>query len=37
MNKNWLIRGVCLAFAAMSLAGCVVVPERPYHPVYFYR
>ena len=37
MTRNWMIRGICLALAAFSLGGCVVVPVRPYHPVYYYR
>ncbi len=40
MRRNWFIRGVCLMLAAASLAGCVVVPGRgyhPYRPVYYYR
>ena len=34
-----LSRIACLAIAAAVLAGCVVVPARPYHPyprVYHY-
>ena len=27
-------RAVCVLLAAVSLAGCVVVPVRPYHPYY---
>ncbi len=37
---NWMVRGLCLALAALSLAGCVVVPARGYYrpaPVYYYR
>lgn len=38
MTKNWMIRGLCLALAAISLGGCVVVPGRPfYHHPYYYR
>jgi hypothetical protein len=36
MTKNWMIRGLCLALVAMSLTGCIVVPERGHHhPVFF--
>lgn len=38
MAKKVFVRGLCLALAACALAGCVVVPGRPYHrPVYYYR
>jgi hypothetical protein len=37
MIRNWLLRGICLALAAASLGGCIVVPWRPHHPVYYYR
>ena len=38
MRQNWLIRGLCLALAAISLGGCVVIPARPfYRPAYYYR
>ncbi len=37
MSRNWIIRSVCLAFAMVTLGGCVVVPVRPYRPVYYYR
>ncbi len=31
------VRLVCLALASASLAGCIVVPARPYyHPRYYY-
>ncbi|HEX3346983.1 MAG TPA: hypothetical protein VHS58_02645 [Acetobacteraceae bacterium] len=26
------VRAICLVIAAVSLAGCVIVPARPYHP-----
>jgi hypothetical protein len=38
--RNWMIRGLCLAVLAVSLGGCVIVPERGFHrpaPVYYYR
>ena len=35
MTKNWMIRGLCLALVAMSLSGCIVVPEHHHHPVFF--
>ena len=39
MIRTVLLRSLCLALAAVSLAGCVVVPGRGYYrpPVYYYR
>jgi hypothetical protein len=38
MAKNWIIRGFCLALAALTLSGCIVVPEgRRHHPTYYWR
>jgi hypothetical protein len=41
-RSNWTkrtLQGFCLALAAISLAGCVVVPGRGgyYHPYYYHR
>lgn len=38
MTKIGILSVFCLALAAVLLAGCVVVPARPwYRPVYVYR
>ena len=40
MVRIWILRGVCLVLAAVSLGGCVVEPLHPYgwrRPVYYYR
>ncbi len=37
---SWLVRGLCLALVAITVSGCIVVPERGFyrpHPVYYYR
>jgi len=35
MTKNWMIRGLCLALVALSLGGCIVVPEGHRRPIFF--
>jgi hypothetical protein len=38
MARSRWVRGLVLMLAAVSLAGCVVVPARhAYRPVYYYR
>ncbi len=38
MTKSWMIRGFYLALAALTLSGCIVVPERHFfRPPYYYR
>jgi hypothetical protein len=38
MIKHWTIRLMCMALAAITLSGCVIVPARhAYRPVYYYR
>ena len=37
MAKIWFLRGLCLALATVTLAGCVIEPVRPFRPVYYYR
>lgn len=36
MSGKWLVRGMVVLLASVTLGGCLVVPARPYHP-YYYR
>jgi hypothetical protein len=37
MSRNWIVRGICLALAMVTLSGCIVVPGHHHRPVYYSR
>lgn len=37
MSRNWIVRGICLGLALVTLGGCVIVPVGHRRPVYYYR
>jgi hypothetical protein len=37
MTRNWILRGVCLALATLTLGGCIILPVGRHHHPYSYR